>query len=181
MFRFLQGRMREGVQIYTHQNLLNLTFWWLNQPPDLASKYSKHGSLDDSLHYCVTQLSLKSSSPPPPPPDPSRKKKKKIMKKLFKTHILNTHSQIKVKVVVYSPDIYDYARSTDFTFSWQLRWAPMQPAIIDPTLDLCTRYPLRLGGPRQYGMWSLPDTSNHDQCWESNPRPSVLNSNALST
>ena len=56
-----------------------------------------------------------------------------------------------------------------------------QPATIDPTLDLCTRYPLRLGGPRQCGIWSLPDTSTHGQHWESNPRPSDLESNALST
>ena len=41
-----------------------------------------------------------------------------------------------------------------------------QPATIDPTLDLCTRYPLRLGGPRQCGIQSLPDTSAHGQHWE---------------
>ena len=35
-----------------------------------------------------------------------------------------------------------------------------------------TRYPLLLGAQRQYGMRSLPDTSTHDQQWESNPRPS---------
>ena len=58
----------------------------------------------------------------------------------------------------------------------------MQPAtIFDPTLDLCTRYPLLLGGPRQCGIRSLPNTSTHGQHWESNPRPSVLESNALST
>ena len=57
----------------------------------------------------------------------------------------------------------------------------MQPATIDPTLDLCTRYPLRLGGPRQCGIRSLSDTSTHGQHWESNPRPSDLESNALST
>ena len=57
----------------------------------------------------------------------------------------------------------------------------MQPPSIDPTLDLCTRYPLRLGGPRQYGIQSLPDTSTHGQHWESNPRPSDLESKALST
>ena len=56
-----------------------------------------------------------------------------------------------------------------------------QPATIDPTLDLCTRYPLRLGGPRQCGIWSLPNTSTHGQHWESNPRPSDLGSNVLST
>ena len=56
-----------------------------------------------------------------------------------------------------------------------------QPATIDPTLDLCTRYPLRLGGPRQCGIRSLPDASTHGQHWESNPRPSDLESNALST
>ena len=32
------------------------------------------------------------------------------------------------------------------------------PATIDPTLDLCTRYPLQLGGQRQCGIQSLPDT-----------------------
>ena len=57
----------------------------------------------------------------------------------------------------------------------------MQPATIDPTLDLCTRYPLRLGGLRQCGIRSLPNTSTHGQHWESNSRPSDLESNALST
>ena len=44
--------------------------------------------------------------------------------------------------------LHGNACSTDFAFPLA-RWAPMQPAAIDPTLDLCTRYPLRLGGPRQ--------------------------------
>ena len=61
------------------------------------------------------------------------------------------------------------------------RWALMQPATIDLTLDLCARYPLRLGGPRKCGIRSLPDTSTHGQHWESNPRPSDLESNALTT
>ena len=52
-----------------------------------------------------------------------------------------------------------------------------QPVTTDPTLDLCTSYPLRLGGQRQCEIQSLPDTSTHCQHWESNPRPS----NALST
>ena len=52
---------------------------------------------------------------------------------------------------------------------------------IDPTVDLCTWYPLRLGEPRQCGIWSLPDTSTHGQHWESNHRPSDLESNALFT
>ena len=56
----------------------------------------------------------------------------------------------------------DNACSTDFTFPLA-RWASMQPATIDPTLDLCTRYPLRLGGLRQCGIRSLPDTSAHGQ------------------
>ena len=56
----------------------------------------------------------------------------------------------------------------------------MQPAAIDPTLDLCTRYPLRLGGLRQCGIRSLPDISTHGQHWELNPRHSDLESNALS-
>ena len=54
------------------------------------------------------------------------------------------------------------------------RWAPMQPATIDLTLDLCTRYPVRLSGPKQYGIRSLNDTSTHGQHCESKPRPSDL-------
>ena len=50
----------------------------------------------------------------------------------------------------------------------------MQAATIDPTLDLCTRYPLWLGGPKQCGIQSLPDTSTHGQHWEANPRSSDL-------
>ena len=56
--------------------------------------------------------------------------------------------------------LHDNACSTDFTFPLA-RWAPMQPATIDLTLDLCTRYPLRPVGLRQYGIRSLPDTSTH--------------------
>ena len=56
----------------------------------------------------------------------------------------------------------------------------MQPVTIDPTLDLCTGYSVRLGGPRQCGIQSLPDTSTHGQHWESNPRASDRESNALS-
>ena len=76
--------------------------------------------------------------------------------------------------------LHDNACSTDCTFPLA-RWAPMQPATIDQTLDLCTRYPLRLGGPRQCGIRSLPNTSTDGQHWESNLRPSDLESNVLST
>ena len=55
--------------------------------------------------------------------------------------------------------------------------APMHPTTIATTLDLCTMFPLRLGGPRQCGIQSLPDTSTHGQHLKSNPRPST----ALST
>ena len=41
-------------------------------------------------------------------------------------------------MVVCNPDNYDYACLTDFTFQLA-RWVPMQPAIIDPTLDLSTK------------------------------------------
>ena len=60
-------------------------------------------------------------------------------------------------------------------------WGSMQSAAIDPTLDLCTRYPLQLGGPRQCVIRSLSNTSTFGQHWESNPRPCNLESNALST
>ena len=77
--------------------------------------------------------------------------------------------------------LHDNACLTDFTFPLA-RWAPMQPATTDPTLDLCTRYPLRPGGLRQCGIQSLrTDTSTHGQRRESNPRPSDLHSNILST
>ena len=58
-----------------------------------------------------------------------------------------------------------------------------QPATINPVFDLCTiyRYPLPLGGPRQCGKGSLPDTFTHDQHWELTPRPSDLEFIALST
>ena len=59
------------------------------------------------------------------------------------------------------------------------KWAPVQSATIDPNLDLCPRHPLWLGGSRQCGIKSLPETCTHGQCWESNPRPSDLVSNAL--
>ena len=57
----------------------------------------------------------------------------------------------------------------------------MQPEFINSNLDMCTRYPLRLGGPKQCGIGSLFYTSTHDKCWKSNPRPSDLESSALST
>ena len=41
-----------------------------------------------------------------------------------------------------------------------------------------TRHPSLLGRQRQYGM-SLPDTSTHDQQWESNPRPFDLDLDLL--
>ena len=92
----------------------------------------------------------------------------------------SNEADVKVKVVVYSPDIHDYVCSTDFTFPLA-RWEPMQPATIDPALDLCARCPLRLGGQRQCEIRSLRDTSTHDQFWESNPRPCGVEFNALST
>ena len=76
--------------------------------------------------------------------------------------------------------LHDNACSTAFTFP-MARWEPMQPVTVDPTLDLCTRYILQLGGPRQCGIRSLPNTSTHGQHWESNSWPSDLESSALST
>ena len=70
--------------------------------------------------------------------------------------------KVKVKIVAYSPDIYSYVCSTYFTCPLA-RWTSMLPATIGPTLDLCTRYPLRLGGPRQCGIKSclaLPHMTN---------------------
>ena len=72
-------------------------------------------------------------------------------------------SQIKVVGSCLESRRHNNACSTDFPLA---RWAPMQPATIDPTLDLCTRYPLWLGGPRQCGIRSFarhfhtPNTGN---------------------
>ena len=84
---------------------------------------------------------------------------------------------LKVKVVVYNPDIHDYACLTDYIFSLA-KWAPVQPATIDLTLDLCTRYPLQLGRPSQCEIRIFPD---YDQCCKSNPKPFDFESNTPST
>ena len=65
-------------------------------------------------------------------------------------------------------------RSSDFT---PLAVGAQQPATIDPTLDLCPRYPLWLGGPRQCAIRSFPGTSTRGQHWKSNPRSLDLESN----
>ena len=54
--------------------------------------------------------------------------------------------------------------------------AAQQPATTDPTLDLCTRYPLGLwlGGPRQSGIQSLPDTTTHGHTWPHIPTKHVV-------
>ena len=93
---------------------------------------------------------------------------------------IKNYEQNKGKGSCLESRLHDNACSTDFTFPLA-RWAPMQPATIDPTLDLCTRYQSRLGRPRQCGIQSLPDSSTHGQHWELNPKPSDLESNALST
>ena len=64
---------------------------------------------------------------------------------------------------------------------WQWAHSSLQLLSIDPTFYLRTRYSLRLGRPSQCGIESLPDTLTHGQHWELNPRPSDLESNALST
>ena len=73
-----------------------------------------------------------------------------------------------VKVSVQSRYPCDYTCSPDFTSHGSGCTAACN---YNPTLELCTTYPLR----------SLPDTSTHDQHWESNPKPSDLESNAPST
>ena len=50
-------------------------------------------------------------------------------------------------------------------FKLGYQWAPMQPATIGATWDLCIRYQLHLGDMRQCGM---PDTSTYDHHWELN-------------
>ena len=78
--------------------------------------------------------------------------------------------------------LHDNTCSANFTFPLAT-WAAVQAATIDPTSDLCTRYPLRLAWVRQCGIQSLPDTSTYGQHWDSNPRPSNsdIEPNTLST
>ena len=66
--------------------------------------------------------------------------------------------KVKVKVQLYSP-LSTHAYSAD-SFPPLARLAQahiyMLPATIDPTLNLCTRYPLLLGGQRQCGFKACP-------------------------
>ena len=55
----------------------------------------------------------------------------------------------------------DYTCSTDFTFPLA-RWAPMQPATTDPTLNLHTRYPLWLKWTQ--AVWNVKFT-RHFYTW----------------
>ena len=84
-----------------------------------------------------------------------------------KTDYKGTHIYLAAR----HPCLYIYLR---FTFPLA-RWAPMQPAAISPTLDLCTKPPLWLGGPRQCRIRSFPDTSTLDQHWELNQEFLILN------
>ena len=59
-------------------------------------------------------------------------------------------------MVVYSPDIHDYAYSTDFIFFPQQGGCQCRLSTIDPILDLYIRCSLWLGGLRQC-------TSDHDK------------------
>ena len=86
-----------------------------------------------------------------------------------------------IKVVVYSPDIHDDACSTDFTFPLA-RWASMQPATIDPTLDQCTRYPAILGwADRDIEKYQIRFCLTLLHMTSAGNRKSNLESNALST
>ena len=60
-------------------------------------------------------------------------------------------------------------------------WMPMQPASANPSLDLCTRYPLQLSGSRQCEMQPYPIFMLVTDFKESNPRPIDLKSDVLST
>ena len=83
----------------------------------------------------------------------------------FKRIFPHSSEHIKGKGSCLESRLHDNTCSTDFTFPLA-KWAPMQPATVDSTLDLCTRYPLRLGGPRQCGIQScltllhMPSTGN---------------------
>ena len=56
----------------------------------------------------------------------------------------------------------------------------MQPATIDPILDLCNRYPFSIGWTEAVWNMKLARHFTYGQQWESNHRPSDIGSNALS-
>ena len=60
---------------------------------------------------------------------------------------------VKVKVFVQRPDLYAILIRLPFP---KARIARNATATIDPTLNLCTRYPLLLGGQRQCGFKACP-------------------------
>ena len=69
---------------------------------------------------------------------------------------------------------YKYSCFSDFyLFPCTPKLMPMQPAAVDTTFDLSTRYPLGLDGARHFGMQSLSDTAAYDQRWESDFRSQV--------
>ena len=97
------------------------------------------------------------------------------------------HSTSKQNVYVYSLISLLVQQTLQFTpLVWELfftrshlLWGELSAfsaanAIRNFPIFRSTRYPSLLGEQRQYGMRSLPNTSTHDQQWESNPRPSDL-------
>ena len=92
------------------------------------------------------------------------------------TSAIASRTKLKAKVSVWNPDIHVTTRVLQTLPP--LAVGAQQPATIDPTLDPTWS---NLGGPMWCGIQSLPDTSMHGQHWESNPRPSDLESNTLST
>ena len=58
----------------------------------------------------------------------------------------------------------------DLTIYLPWKWGPMAACNYLSTLDMCTRYPLQLGDPRQHGIAKFSATSTNDQRKKLNPR-----------
>ena len=87
---------------------------------------------------------------------------------------LNTMQVIKVKVT--SRSLCNIHQTLPFPL---VRIARNAAATIDPTLNLCTRHPLLLGGQRQCGSKLAQGFYIWPASRESNPRPLGLGSHAL--
>ena len=81
--------------------------------------------------------------------------------------------KVKVKVSVSSPDIL--VTTHVLQIFPPLAVGTQQPARIDPTLDLCTRYPLQLGGLAQCEIGSLPTLLNTVNTGNRSPDLLILN------
>ena len=77
-----------------------------------------------------------------------------VYRRLVSVRIFGVQHKMQYKGICLESRYPRYTCSSDFTFP--LAVGACGSLQLDPTLDLCTRYPLRLDGPRQCGIPSFP-------------------------